>query len=188
MAQIQRTFLLNGFLVYGICGNKMTASQQNVRQVTHYHYPQPEGKHSNEGQYVRTKDLDGQVSDLFLTLQLPKKSSMGRWPRRNRSFGRPTERSTSSGARCRRTRPCSKPAAIAWKPSSRTTRFSHDAYKRQLDKTEAGCTGSPSTWYSETPTSSSVLNINGWLPSPSKLRTNLTDWEYWNRVKKLLVI
>ena len=51
----------------------MTASPQNVRQVTHYHYPQPEGKHSNEGQYVRTKDLDGQVSDLFLTLQLPQK-------------------------------------------------------------------------------------------------------------------
>ena len=133
----KHTFLLNGFLVCGICGNKMTASLQNVRQVTHYHCPQPEGKHSNEGQYVRTEDLDGQVSDLFQTLQLPQEVIDGTLVEAKRIL-----QETHGETDEQRRQAQAHKAVLEARRDSLETKFaddeiSHETYKRQLGKTEA---------------------------------------------------
>jgi len=66
------SFLLRGFIVCNICGQRYTAEKHPQKKKEYYHCSAKKRKHSNLGQNVEVEELERQVEEAFKTIQFKK--------------------------------------------------------------------------------------------------------------------
>jgi len=66
------SFLLRGFIVCNICGQRYTAEKHPRKKKEYYHCSAKKRKHSNFGQNVEVEELERQVGEAFKTIQFKK--------------------------------------------------------------------------------------------------------------------
>ena len=66
------SFLLRGFIVCNICGQRYTAEKHPRKKKEYYHCSAKKRKHRNFGQNVEVEELERQVKEAFKTLQFKK--------------------------------------------------------------------------------------------------------------------
>ena len=68
----KHSFLLRGFIVCNICGQRYTAEKHPRKNKEYYHCSAKKRKHSNFGQNVDVEELERQIEVAFKTIQFKK--------------------------------------------------------------------------------------------------------------------